>query len=312
VFIREEVRSMPRSPESRARIAFIVFVLMLAAGGAGAWLLARGQNARYEIRTADNVSGLIIGAPVEFHGVEVGKVDEVDLVDAHDVRVVVAVRKSVPVTTATVATITGRGLATRGFTGYVYVSLEEQPGHAQPLLAQAGRAYPAIASAPSQAVSLDTSIRQLDDSVQTAVALMRTTLDAQTIASLKRSVANLDEVTRTLAANNARLQAILLNAERTTALMPPLLQAGAQSLRTLQAELLPQAADTLAQMNGAVAASQDTAQTIRTQLLPRAQQAVLRMDALSGSLADTADRINRNPSVLVWGERIRPGPGEAP
>jgi phospholipid/cholesterol/gamma-HCH transport system substrate-binding protein len=65
-------------------------------------------------------------------------------------------------------------------------------------------------------------------------------------------------------------------------------------------------------MNGAVAASQDTAQTIRTQLLPRAQQAVLRMDALSGSLADTADRINRNPSVLVWGERIRPGPGEAP
>jgi phospholipid/cholesterol/gamma-HCH transport system substrate-binding protein len=304
---------MSPSPESRARIAFIVFVLMLAAGGAAAWLFSRGQDTRYEIRTSDNVSGLIPGAPVEFHGVEVGKVDDVQLVDARNVRVVIAVRRNVPVTTATVATITGRGLAARGFTGYVYVTLEEaQRANAQPLPARAGERYAAIATAPSQAVSLDTSINQLNDSVQTAVALMRTTLDAQTIASLKRSVANLDEVTRTLAANNARMQAILLNAERATAQMPPLVQAGTQSLRTLQTDLLPQAGNTLAQMNGAIATTQDVAQTVRTQLLPPARESVVRLDAASGSLADTADRIRRNPSVLVWGERARPGPGETP
>lgn len=302
---------MSLSPENRARVAFGAFLLVLAAAAATGYLVVREQHARYEIRSSDNVSGLIRGAPVEFHGVEVGQVDEVQLVDPRRVRVIVQVRKEVPVTTATVATITGRGLAARGFTGYVYVSLEETAGAGRPLVAQARGGYPVIATAPSQAVSLDTSINQLNDNVQTAVALLRTTLDAQTIASLKRSVANLDEVTRTLAANNARLQAIVANAERTTAQMPPLLQAGTQTLRTVQTELLPQAGGTLTQMNGAIAASQDTVQAVRTQLLPQAQQAAAQLDALSGALADTAERVRRNPALLVRGTGAHPGPGEA-
>jgi phospholipid/cholesterol/gamma-HCH transport system substrate-binding protein len=303
---------MPSSPENRARIAFVLFLLTLAAAGALWYLFVREQHTLYEIRSGDSVSGLIRGSPVEFHGVEVGKVAEVQLANPRSVRVIVEVRRDVPVTTATVATITGRGLATRGFTGYVYVSLEETTGAGRQLVAEAGRRYPVIASAPSQAVSLDTSINQLNENVQAAVALLRTTLDAQTIASLKRSVANLDDVTRTLAANNARLQAIVVNAERTTAQMPPLLQAGTQTLRTMQAELLPQAGSTLAQMNGVIASSQDTVQVIRTQLLPQAQQAVTRLDALSGSLADTADRVRRNPALLVRGTSAHPGPGEVP
>jgi phospholipid/cholesterol/gamma-HCH transport system substrate-binding protein len=288
---------MPLSPESRARIVFVLVLLMLAAGGVAAWLFARGQDTRYEIDTTDSVSGLIVGAPVEFHGVEVGKVDEVRLVDARHVRVRVAVRKNVPVTTATVATITGRGLATRGFTGYVYVSLEEVRAGGAPLVAQAGRREPVIAAAPAHEVSLDTSINQLNENVQAAVALVRTTLDAQTIASLKRSVAHLDDTTRTLAANNARMQAIILNAERTTARMPPLME---------------QAGGTLAQMNGMIAQTQDAVQTMRTQLLPQVQETAVRLDALTGSLAVTADRIQTNPAVLVRGANVRPGPGEAP
>lgn len=288
---------MSRSPESRARIAFAVFLLVLAAGAAGAWLLARGRQTTYEIRSSDSVSGLIVGAPVEFHGVEVGKVDKVQLVDPHHVRVLIAVDANVPVTTATVATITGRGLATRGFTGYVYVSLEEPHGGGRPLVAPAGQRYAAITTAPSQAVSLDTSIHQLNENVQTAVALMRTTLDAQTIASLQRSVAHLDEVARTLAANNARMQAIVQHTESTTAQMPAMVQAGTQSLRTLQTDLLPQAGRTLAQMDDAIAATQQT---------------VARLDALSASLEDTAERLRRNPAVLVRGSATRPGPGESP
>lgn len=273
---------MSPSPENRARIAFAAFLFVLAAAAAAWYLAVRGQHALYEIRTSDSVSGLIRGAPVEFHGVEVGQVEDVQLVDPRNVRVIVAVRRDVPVTTATAATITGRGLAARGFTGYVYVSLEETAGAGRPLVAQARGDYPVIATAPSQAVSLDTSINQLNGNVQAAVALLRTTLDAQTIASLKRSVANLDQVTRTLAANDARLQSIVANAERTTAQMPPLLQTGAQTLRTMQTELLPQA-----------------------------QQTVTQLDALSGSLADTAERVRRNPALLVRGPGEHPGPGEA-
>lgn len=300
------------SPENRARIAFGLFVVVLAIAAAAAYLVVRGEHQLYEVRSPDNVSGLIRGAPVEFHGVEVGKVDDVQLAGPQDVRVIIEVGKDVPVTTATVATITGRGLSARGFTGYVYVSLEDATPGGRPLVADAGSRYPRIATGPSQGASLDTSIHQLNDSVQAAVALLRTTLDAQTIASLKHSVANLDEVTRTLAANNARLQQIVVNAERTTAQMPAMVQAGTQTLGAMRTQLLPQASGTLVQMNGVIAATQDTVDQLRTQLLPQAQQAVTRADALTGSLADTADRVKRNPAVLVRGMGPRPGPGEAP
>jgi phospholipid/cholesterol/gamma-HCH transport system substrate-binding protein len=144
------------------------------------------------------------------------------------------------------------------------------------------------------------------------VGLLRTTLDARTIASLQQSAANLEAVSRTLAANNARMQAILLDAQRATAQMPTLVQSGMQTLRDVQTGLLPQAGGTLTRIGGVTDQMQDTLMVTRTQLLPEAQQTAERLDELSGALADTADRIRRNPALLVRGARPRPGPGEAP
>jgi phospholipid/cholesterol/gamma-HCH transport system substrate-binding protein len=303
---------MPLSVEARAKVAFAAFLLVLGAA-AGAWyLFVRQQHVVYEIRSPDSVSGLITGSPVEFHGVEVGKVDEVQLVDAHHVRILVEVRKDAPVTTATRATITGRGLAARGFTGYVYVSLDEAAPDGRPLAAQPGSSHAIIASAPSQGVSLDSSISQLNESVQSAMTLLHDVLDAQTVASLKQSVRNLDEVSSNLAANNARLRAVLANAEATTAQMPPLLHAGTDMLRGVQTQVLPQAQDSLARLNGTISSADETLRSIRTELLPQAQRTVTRLDQLSGSLADSADLIRRNPALLVRGTAAaRPGPGEA-
>lgn len=303
---------MPLSVEARAKLAFAAFLVLLALGAAAWFWWGREQHHVYELHSSENVSGLIAGSPVEFHGVEVGKVDDVQLVDPTHVRVLVGVRKDVPVTTATVATIMSRGLAARGFTGYVFVSLEDRPGGGQPLVAQGGSRYPVIASAPSQAVSLDRSISQLNENVQVVVGLLHDTLDKQTIASVKQTLHNLDEVAGNLAANNARLSRMIANAEASTAQMPRLMQAGSDTLHTMQMQLLPQATDTMTRMNGLVTTTADTVQTMRTQLLPEAQRTVTQLDQVTNSLADTADAIRRNPTVLVRGSARRPGPGEAP
>src|SRR3954468_10465932 len=109
------------------RRAWIVFAgILIAVAGAGWAFFGAGLgDLTYEVRTGEQVSGLLPGAPVEFHGVEVGRVRDVRLLDPRTVQVLLQVRHDAPVTTATVATITGRGLASRGFTGYVYVSLED-------------------------------------------------------------------------------------------------------------------------------------------------------------------------------------------
>ena len=94
---------MNASAEAKARWLFAGLLLLLAAGLVG-WLVADTVRYKtYEIRSGDAVSGLIPGAPVEFHGVEVGKVKDVRLLGPRLVRVLLEVGRDVPVTSATVS-----------------------------------------------------------------------------------------------------------------------------------------------------------------------------------------------------------------
>jgi len=329
---------MNASAEAKARWLF-VGLLVLVAAAVGAWLAwDTVRDHTYEIRTRDAVSGLIPGAPVEFHGVEVGRVKAVDLLEPKLVRVLVQVRHDVPITTATVATITGRGMAARGFTGYVYVSLEEGAVAGRPLARTAETAYPLLASAPSRVVSLDTTVAELSRNVEQVTATLQATLDPATVAGLKKTLADMEQVTHTLSANNARMDRILANAERASEQVQPLLQSSREAARTLQAEVLPQARTTLVRVDQLAAttdvrlatilrnteqasagfapllqSSNDALYALQMQVLPEAQRTLARLDQLSATLGDTAGRLRRNPSLLVRGATpAAPGPGEGP
>src|ERR1700730_5622625 len=126
----------------KARLTFVAFLLISIVAGAIWYFSSVNQYATYQIYTEDSVSGLIADAPVEFHGVEVGKVKSVRLVNPHSVGIVLSIEKTAPVTSASVVTITSCGLATRGFTGYVYISLEDVGINSQPLTTRPGEAYP--------------------------------------------------------------------------------------------------------------------------------------------------------------------------
>lgn len=303
---------MATSIEARAKLVFAGILLAIAVAGGIAYLVSAAAFVRYEIRSREPVSGLIAGAPVEFHGVEVGQVKEVRLADPRNVRILVDLQKSAPVTSATVATITGRGLAARGFTGYVYVNLEDAGPPGVPLAAAPGNAYPLIAAAPAQSTSLDTSFTQLNQSVQAVTALLQSTLDAQTLASVKETLAAMQQVTRTLAANNERLGVIIANAERASAQVPPLLQSSSATVQTLQTQILPEAQAAIDQLNRLTANTDEAVRYLQTQTLPQAQRTVTRLDDLTGTLNDTAVRVRRNPSILLRGDAAPPGPGEAP
>ena len=329
---------MGMGAEARARVAFAAAVVLIAAAAAAWALLASRQHVQYEVWSREPVSGLIAGAPVEFHGVDVGHVLEVQLKEPRLVRVLLEVDRDAPVTTATVATITGRGLATRGFTGYVYVSLEDGVGAARPLLPASGQRHAVIAAAPAQSVNLDTSISQLNRTVESVNALLQSVLDQHTVTSLKQSIANLDQVTQTLASNSARLGQIIANAERASAQVQPLLASSQDAVGLLRNDVLPQARETVEELRRLSAAanerlkvilqnteqastrldpllrtSNEAVQSLQTQILPEAQRTLSRLDRLSTSLDETAVRIRKNPSVLLRGNGSgKPGPGETP
>jgi len=297
---------MRTSAEAKARILFAGCLLVLAAGAAAWWLLAAHSGVTYELHSREPVSGLIAGAPVEFHGVEVGRVTRVQLADPRTARVLIQVDKEAPVSTATVATITGRGLASRGFTGYVYVSLEDRDAAAgQPLAAQPGQPYPLIGVGPAQLETIDTAVHQMNQNVQAVSLLLQATFDPATVATMKDALTGLDQVTRTLAADSARLDAILTHAEHAGAQVQPLLQAGNATMRALQTQLLPRANAVLqgAQQAGTrleplLLSSQDAVWSLQFEVLPQAQQALGKVGHLAGTLDDTVGRIRRDTVTM--------------
>lgn len=273
---------MTFSVENRARAAFGLLVVLGAVGGLLWYLLSSGHYARFEIRTHEPVSGLIAGAPVEFHGVEIGKVERVQLIDPHSVSILVSVKREAPVTRATAAVITSRGLAARGFTGYVFLDLEDTGNDSGPLTARPGSPYPLIRTVTSHSESLDTTADDLRRDVQALTALVQTVLDQRTVASLKGSLDNLQKVTTTLTANSEKLETMISNAERASRRLKPLLDS-----------------------------SQNTIGAVQTQVAPEAYDTLVKLNKLSNSLQEITAEIERDPSVLVRGKRQPPpGPGE--
>lgn len=323
---------MHRSIETRAWVVF-AGLLLAAAAAALAWWTGFGRaESDYELRTQDAVSGLIEGSPVEFHGVEVGHVRQVRLLDARTVQVLLRVKQDTPVTTATVATISGRGLAARGFTGYVYVSLDDSGPAGAALARRAGERYARIPAAPVQTVNLDTSIHQLDDNVRVVVALLQQALDADTLRSLKASATHLEQLSGVLAAEQGRLRTTLRNMERASGQVAPLLRSGNAVADRLRDRVLPQVQDTLGQVDAAASTAtgalqqaqvagqalvplaqsgQSVMRSVETQVLPQTRQGLARMNQLLSKLDETVDRVRDKPSLLLWGKVATvPGPGE--
>jgi phospholipid/cholesterol/gamma-HCH transport system substrate-binding protein len=295
---------MKNDNNMRAGFAFVAFLFVVTVAGAVWYFLSPSQYTIYQIYTQDSVSGLVADAPVEFHGVEVGKVKSVRLVNSHSVGILLSVEKTAPVTSASVATITSRGLATRGFTGYVYIALEDVGVNSRPLPVRPGEAYPVIPTTPSKVVTLDTTINQVNANFQIVTELLKSILDAKTVASLKQSADNLQQVTKVLADNTNRLNTIVANTERASHRFEPLLQSGDDAVRALQTQTLPEAHLLLQSSNNTVTA-------LQTQILPEAHRALFNVDNLSSSFADLATRINRDPSIVIRGTTPRPlGPGE--
>jgi phospholipid/cholesterol/gamma-HCH transport system substrate-binding protein len=265
-------------------VVFGLLVLLGALAGVAWYFLASSRYTIFEIRTRESVSGLIADAPVEFHGVEVGKVKRVQLIDPHSVSIVLAVRQNAPITRATIATITSRGLAARGFTGYVYVALDNVGDDSRPLKAPSGSPFPLIPTASSRSVSLDTTIGEVKRDVRVLTDLLQSILDQKTVASLKHSIDNLQKVTQTLTTNSGKLNAMIVNAERASRQMKPLLDSSQETVEALQGQILPEAYDTLVKLHD-----------------------------LSTSVQEITAEIQRDPSVLVRGKSPpQPGPGEKP
>ena len=111
-----------------------IIAFSVAAAFFAVWLGSPGHrdDVLYRIHFSDAVSGLSVGDPVKFRGVDVGTVKSlgIDPEDPRRVLVDLRLRKETPVKTDTRAS-----LALKGITGVVYIELSGGDPAAQTLLA---------------------------------------------------------------------------------------------------------------------------------------------------------------------------------
>ena len=117
----------------------------IAAALFAVWLVNTGQrdDVTYRVHFAESVSGLALGDPVKFHGVDVGTVKTIGLDPDNSqlVQVDVRLRRDAPVKTDTKAS-----LKLKGITGVVYVELNGgSPGAKSLVAATAEGQVPEIA-----------------------------------------------------------------------------------------------------------------------------------------------------------------------
>jgi phospholipid/cholesterol/gamma-HCH transport system substrate-binding protein len=151
-----------------------LFIIGIAVAAAffSVWLVSSGHrdDVIYRIHFAESVSGMALGDPVKFHGVDIGTVKAMalDPADPRKVQVDVRLRKEAPVKTDTKAS-----LKLKGITGVVYIELNGGAPDAQSLVAVTPEGQiPEIASEKS---SLTTVMDQLPKVIEQFSAIEKQT-----------------------------------------------------------------------------------------------------------------------------------------
>ena len=135
-----------------------IIVISVAAAFFAVWLTTSGRHddVLYRIHFTESVSGLTLGDPVKFHGVDVGNVKAmaIDETDPRRVQVDVALRKDTPVKADTRAT-----LKLKGITGVIFIELSGGGPQAKTLLAVTPQGQ--IPEIPSERSTIATLVDEL-------------------------------------------------------------------------------------------------------------------------------------------------------
>ncbi len=234
----------------------------------------------YLVYMTESVNGLIVNAPVEYNGVEVGEVTNIQLDENNPslVKLLIRIKSSTPVTRGTVAT-----LASRGITSSTLVTLKDKGKDLRPLLCIGDQPYPVIPSGPSLFARLDIALSRLAGNFKQVNIALQTLLDIENLQNIKRSLANLDRVTVVLKENNKHINLILTNTAK------------------FSQDLFP-----------FIKSSTNTAQVLQSQTLPVAYRILANLNNMSRTLADLTNDVRQNPSILIRNTSPQAqGPGES-
>ena len=298
------------------------FVLVLGAAlVAGAlWLTSGGSfRTKYDFYLAmedESVAGLNLNAPVKYNGVDVGKVQSIQLdpLNPERVQLVFAIVRGTPIKVDTVAV-----LKTQGLTGIAYVELSGGTREAALLTATQGEEYPVIRTKPSLSTRLENVLTTVLEKLDKTSGNIDALLNDENRESFKNALADIASVARTIAAKKNTIDAGINSAARTfdnaarvTAQLGPVVDRigrGADAVERLGND----AAAASTNASNSVSAVGADVQRFSATTLTEVQRVLAEISVLAASLRRLSEQTQRDPASLLRG-RSPPteGPGEIP
>ena len=198
-----------------AGIGLLVMLTLMFAGGR-----TTESTKEYSLLFQRDISGLSVGAPVRYLGVDVGQVTKMQLniQNGTNVQVDLEVLESTPINTATFAS-----LSFQGVTGVAFVSLAEDSELAvAQLTAPEGFKYPLIPTRDIGLSALLSSGPEITGRLVQFLDKANLVLDEKNLIALSNSLANIESLTATLSAQEStiaklpdQLKGILNDVEKT-------------------------------------------------------------------------------------------------
>ena len=297
------------------------------------WLASGGTlQKKYDLYLAiveESVAGLNVNAPVKYNGVDVGKVQNIQLDPGNPERVqlMFAIERGTPIKVDTVAV-----LKTQGLTGIAYVELDGGAKNAAPLLATAQQKFPVIQTKPSLSTRLENMLTTLLTKLDNTTNNIDSLISQENQQAFKSALADIAIVSRTIAARKTEIDAGIVNAARTADNTARATQKLNPMLDKIE-PVIDQLSVTIAQMNqsalaiekagdAAAIASTSAGKSVESvgnnidaytkQTLPEVQRLLGELNTLSTALKRLVEQTERDPASLLRGRSPVPdGPGES-
>jgi phospholipid/cholesterol/gamma-HCH transport system substrate-binding protein len=298
--------------------AFVLGLGALLVAGA-LWLASGGafqkQFDRYLAIEDESVAGLNLNAPVKFNGVDVGKVQGIQLDPANParVRLIFAIERGTPIKVDTEAV-----LKTQGLTGIAYVELSGGTPDSALLRASEPGQYPLIRTKPSLSARLENVLTTVLTKLDRTSSHIDAILSDANQAAFSSALADIAAVSHTLAARRDTIDAGLANAARTfdhtargTAQLGPVVAQIGNSAAAVEtmANATAQASTNAGKTFDSVGAD---VQRFSAETLPELQRLLGELNVLSTSLRRLSEQTERNPTGLLFSRSPVPdGPGES-
>jgi phospholipid/cholesterol/gamma-HCH transport system substrate-binding protein len=277
--------------------------------------IGEGDQRRFDIFFKQSVDGLSKGSEVSFAGVPVGKIEDIELWkrDPSFVRVRIGVRKEVPITVGTTATIQG------SFTGVADIMLEGAIKGAPPIVEPGPEGVPVIPTKQgglgailSNAPLLLERLATLTDRLNLLLSDDNQKSITGILANTNRMTGDLSDATPQLKATIGELQGTLRQATRTLSAFEGVAgkadrvlgqdgHALADQLRqTLQAA--KSAADAL---EGTVSDARPAVRQLSGSTLPEAEAAIRDLRATTRALRSVTEKIDeQGAGALIGGNKL--------